>query len=71
MKTVRNEKEWTEYGWLYRMTRIVNGKKCLAYHVAFSKHEMHSRAYVAWKLRAARKALACAVVEEKNLLEFT
>lgn len=70
MKTVRNVKEWTDQGWLYSMTRIV-GKKCLAHHVAIPKQKMHYRDVVAWRLRSARRELAHAVADERNLPGFT
>lgn len=70
MKTVRNVKEWTDQGWLYRMVRIV-GKKHLGYNVAIPKQEMHYRDVVAWRLRSARRELALAVAAEKNLPGFT
>lgn len=71
MKTVSNSKEWTDFGWIYRMYRVVNGKDCLAYYLAIEKREMHYRDVVAWKLRAARRELALAVARSRNLLEFT
>lgn len=70
MKTVRNAKEWNEYGWLYHMSRIVNGQ-CLAYDLGITGYEMHYRDVVAWKLRHARQELALAVAEARNLPEFT
>lgn len=59
---VRNEKEVTPRGVLYRMSREV-GELCLAHQVAVSAFE--PRAMVAWRLREARRQLREACGRER------
>lgn len=72
MKRVSNSKEWTDIGWIYRMSRVI-GKQEFQYHLAISKYEMHQRSVVAMRLRDARQELRHAVNMHlaSNLLAFT